>query len=54
MRVICAYCQRAGRPCLMREKAPYDSQAESHTLCNPCLEEQMAIARTLTAPAAVA
>lgn len=33
MRVLCAWCQKEGKPALIGEKEPLEDPAESHGLC---------------------
>lgn len=34
MKVVCAWCQKEGRPALLREDDSYDSRTESHGICD--------------------
>lgn len=33
MKVVCAWCQKEGRPALLSEDKSYDLPAESHGIC---------------------
>ncbi len=33
MKVVCAYCERDGRPSVIAEKPPYDNPALTHGIC---------------------
>ncbi len=33
MKVVCAYCERDGRPSVITEKPPYDDPTLTHGIC---------------------
>jgi len=33
MKILCAWCQKEGKPALMGEREPLDDPAETHGLC---------------------
>ena len=39
MRVVCAWCQREGRPALVYEKAPRWDARETHSICQQHVHE---------------
>jgi hypothetical protein len=38
MRIVCAWCESEGRPSILGEKAPLDSEHATHTICGPHLD----------------
>ena len=38
MKIICAWCQRDGKPSLLGEKSPLTNQSETHSICWEHLE----------------
>jgi hypothetical protein len=34
MRVLCAWCEREGRPALLREDPPFDDPLPTHGVCD--------------------
>ena len=38
MKIICAWCQRDGKPSLLGEKSPLTNQTETHSICWEHLE----------------
>lgn len=52
MKVICAWCEKEGKPSLIGEKEPLDDEMESHGLCpehRKQVEDELARHRALAA-----